>query len=223
MISVWTLAGSLLLALLAWYLSFSASRLDRLHHRVEAARAVLDTQLVRRAEAALELATSGRVDAASGLLLADAASRALEAGESADNHESPDHRGVAGGARREQAESDLSRVLRAAVGGLDPESDSESGQGRSDRGLDVAAGQSAGSRHDQLEDDQAGGLGALALDRVAVAAHRVQLARRFLNGAVTDVLRLRRKRIVRWVRLAGRALVPDTFEMDDEPPPELTR
>ena len=41
----------------------------------------LDAQLVRRAEAAIELATSGALDPASGLLLADAASRALEAGE----------------------------------------------------------------------------------------------------------------------------------------------
>ena len=39
----------LVLALFAWYLSFSASRIDRLHHRVEGARSALDAQLVRRA------------------------------------------------------------------------------------------------------------------------------------------------------------------------------
>ena len=45
----------LLIAVVAWYLSFSAGRLDRLHHRVEGARSALDAQLVRRAEAAVEL------------------------------------------------------------------------------------------------------------------------------------------------------------------------
>jgi hypothetical protein len=95
----------LVLALLAWYLSFSASRLDRLHHRVEGARAALDAQLVRRAEAAVELATSGCLDPASGLIVAAAAAEALEAGETGDHH-------------RERAESDLTRALEVA---LDPE------------------------------------------------------------------------------------------------------
>ncbi len=78
---VWV--GLLVLAVLlaAWYLSFSASRLDRLHHRVEGSRATLDAQLVRRAEAAIELATSGLLDPASGLLVAGAAADALAAGE----------------------------------------------------------------------------------------------------------------------------------------------
>jgi hypothetical protein len=64
------------LLLLAWYLSFSASRLDRLHARVEGARDALDAQLVRRASVALELATSQRLDPASSVLLAEAAHEA---------------------------------------------------------------------------------------------------------------------------------------------------
>ena len=48
------------------------------------------------------------------------------------------------------------------------------------------------------------------------ANHRVQLARRFHNDAVTDVRRVRRKRVVRWFRLAGHAEMPRTFEIDDE-------
>ena len=44
----------------AWYLSYSAARLDRLHTRAEGALSALDAQLVRRAEATLELANSGR-------------------------------------------------------------------------------------------------------------------------------------------------------------------
>ena len=38
------------LALIAWYLSYTAARLDRLHARVEGTLSSLDAQLVRRAE-----------------------------------------------------------------------------------------------------------------------------------------------------------------------------
>ncbi|GMA85199.1 hypothetical protein GCM10025868_04490 [Angustibacter aerolatus] len=54
-------------------------------------------------------------------------------------------------------------------------------------------------------------------------SHRVRLARRFLNVAVTDARQVRRKRVVRWARLAGRALEPRTFEMDDDGPAALDR
>ena len=49
----------------------------------------------------------------------------------------------------------------------------------------------------------------------------MQLARRFHNDAVTDVRRVRRKRVVRWFRLAGHAELPRTVEIDDELPPCL--
>ena len=42
----------IVLIALAWYLSYSAARLDRLHAKVEGAMSALDAQLVRRAEAA---------------------------------------------------------------------------------------------------------------------------------------------------------------------------
>ncbi|HET8616721.1 MAG TPA: hypothetical protein VFL94_14460 [Actinomycetales bacterium] len=175
----------LLVAVVAWYLSFSASRLDRLHHRVEGARSALDAQLVRRAEAALELATSGALDPASGLLVAGAAAEALAAGEADVDGEPADG--------REQSESDLSRALQAA-----------------------------------LDDDvvttlQAHEVGRRLVDRLAAVCHRVQLARRFHNDAVTDAARVRGKRIVRWARLAGRAPLPQTFEMDDDPPAALAQ
>lgn len=90
-------AAVLGLLLVAWYLSWTASRLDRLHARVEGARASLDAQLVRRAALTLELATSGLLDPASSMLLAVTASEARDAVE----------------ADRELAESDLSAALRA--------------------------------------------------------------------------------------------------------------
>ncbi|WP_344906321.1 hypothetical protein [Actinomadura meridiana] len=85
--------------LVAVYVSWRATRLDRLHVRVETARAALDAALVRRAAAALELAASRLLDPAASLVLATAAHEARTA--DADN--------------REFAESDLSRALRAVV------------------------------------------------------------------------------------------------------------
>lgn len=90
---------AVLLAALAWYLSFSATRLDRLHARVEGAAEALDAQLVRRASVVLELASSGLLDPAAALLLAEAARRARDAEP----------------AGRAGAESELSQALRAAL------------------------------------------------------------------------------------------------------------
>lgn len=69
----------LLLLVFIWYLSFSATRLDRLHHRVETSWANLDSLLQRRAAIALEIARSEIADPASALLLTAAAYQAREA------------------------------------------------------------------------------------------------------------------------------------------------
>jgi len=82
------------------YISWRAGRLDRLHNRVETARTALDLAMVRRSSAAYELATSGLLDPATSLLLADAVRRAKDAAT----------------AERDLAESDLTRALRAAFG-----------------------------------------------------------------------------------------------------------
>ena len=85
--------------LLGVYVSWRAGRLDRLHARVETARAALDAALVRRSSVALELAASGLLDPATSMLVAGAA-----------------HDARAAGAPDELAESDLTRALRAALG-----------------------------------------------------------------------------------------------------------
>jgi hypothetical protein len=172
----WIVGAIAMAVLIAWYVSYGAARLDRLHTRVEGALSVLDAQLVRRAEATLELANCGALDAASALMLAGAASDSLEA-ESADQ------------SSREAIESDLTQAL------------------------ELALGEEALRR---LRVDEA--LGAPLLQRVAAANQRVELARRFLNDAVTDVRRVRRKPGVRLLRLAGHADLPQTFEIDDELP-----
>lgn len=68
-----------ILSLAAWYLSFSATRLDRLHHRVETSWANLDGLLQRRAAVAIEIARSEISDPASSMLLTFAAHQAREA------------------------------------------------------------------------------------------------------------------------------------------------
>jgi hypothetical protein len=63
----------------AWYLSFTATRLDRLHHRVETSWANLDVLLQKRAAVALEISHSDIADPASSMLLTAAAYQARDA------------------------------------------------------------------------------------------------------------------------------------------------
>jgi hypothetical protein len=172
-------AVAVLLVLVGWYLTFSATRLDRLHARLEGARSALDAQLVRRASVSLQIAVSGRLDPASGLLLADAA------------HEARDGGGVGEG-DREQAESDLTRALQAAF---------------------------AEAR--ALESFDADAAGRELVHELGSACLRVQLARRFLNDVVRAARVVRRKKVVRYLRLAGHAPWPATVEFDDTPPETL--
>lgn len=98
----WTLIVLVLLVIVLWgfYVSWRASRLDRLHNRAEGARTALDLAMVRRSAVAYELASSGLLDPATSLLLTDAARRSKEA--------MPEERDL--------AESDLTRALRATIG-----------------------------------------------------------------------------------------------------------
>ncbi len=86
------------IAVIGVYVSWRAGRLDRLHTRVETARASLDAALVRRSSVALELASSGLLDPATSLLIADCAHNARSAQSG-----------------RELAESDLTRTLRTVL------------------------------------------------------------------------------------------------------------
>jgi hypothetical protein len=111
----WTIIVLAILALVLWsfYISWRASRLDQLHNRVEAARTALDLALVRRASAASDLASSGLVDPATSLLLADAVRRARQANP----------------VERDLAESDLTRALRATLGEQGVRGELEDGNG----------------------------------------------------------------------------------------------
>jgi hypothetical protein len=182
----------LLLLALGWYLSYLAARLDRLHHRVESSRVALQARLAARASIARE---AGRLLDAPDLVTA--ASRAL--GGPPDGRPEPGD-----GPRRragerpgseppvdEVAESELTRCLHRALAGRPAATD---------------------------PDRPSGPAVAEVLDELLVAGDRVQLARRFHNDAVAHTQRMRRKRVVRWARLAGRAAMPQMVEMDDSRP-----
>ncbi|RLL65818.1 hypothetical protein [Streptomyces sp. Z26] len=94
---LWLLWVAVALLLAAVYLSWTAGRLDRMHSRIDAARAALDAQLLRRASVAQELATADILDPAASMVLYQAAHHARQADEEA----------------REVAESELSQTLRA--------------------------------------------------------------------------------------------------------------
>ncbi|UUN25827.1 hypothetical protein [Streptomyces sp. FIT100] len=94
---IWILVALVVIGL---YLSWTAGRLDRLHSRIDAARAALDAQLLRRASVTQELATSGVLDPAASIVLYEAAHAARQADEE----------------QREVAESELSQALRAVFG-----------------------------------------------------------------------------------------------------------
>ena len=157
------LAIGVVLLLVGAYASWTAGRLDRLHHRVDLARATLETELSRRSALVAELAGTGILDPASSLLLLDAAHRARTASLDASDMEA-----------REQAESALTRAIHAT-------------------GTDV--------------EPWAGEL--------SLAMRRVQLARRFHNDIVVSTRDLRHRRLVTWFRLAGRAPMPCTIELED--------
>ncbi len=93
----WLGLALVLLVGVGLWLSWTANRLDRMHHRIDVARGTLDTQLLRRSGATVELASSEALDPPSRLVLLDAAHTARNAGPE----------------EFESAESALSQALRA--------------------------------------------------------------------------------------------------------------
>jgi hypothetical protein len=172
-------------AMVGVYVSWRAGRLDRLHARLEAARAALDVALVRRSSVALEFASSGLLDPATSLLLASVAHDA----RSAQNGHGPgggQGDGSGGGGGQELPESDLTRALRAVFG--------QPGFRSSLNGTEGA---------DEL------------LTELESAAHQVFLARKFYNDAVAATVAARRRPLARVLRLAGGAPLPEFFEIED--------
>ncbi len=218
-----------LVVALGCYVSWRATRLDRLHARIEVALAALDAALVRRCASVLEVATSGLLDPAASLLLIEAEQEA----RLATGHE-----------QRELAESRLSQALRAVwavretvltCGGDPPEPPAELtlgagaqdpdgqelhaelnwGAGAQDPdGRELPAGVSAPSRSWPASGAEPGARNDL-LAELGTAQQKVPIARLFYNDSVNATINARKRFLARLLRLAGSAPMPTFFEMDD--------
>jgi hypothetical protein len=202
------------------YVSWRAGRLDRMHTRLQAARAALDVTLVRRSSVALELASSGFLDPATSLLLASAAHEAR--GQVRSGSEQPP--AERGRVERPPAELALAELALAEWGPgerppgelapyLEPGDElarSELAQSNLSRALRAAFTQ-PGFRSALEATDGAGEL----IAEVEAAAQQVFVARKFYNTAVAVTRGARRKPLVRLFRLAGNAPLPQFFEIDD--------
>jgi hypothetical protein len=183
----WTIIVLAVLAVVLWgfYVSWRASRLDRLHNRVEAAHTALDLALVRRAAAASELASSGLLDPAASLLLGDAVRRVREVGA----------------AERDLAESDLTRALRATLG--DPHLRGE-----------FAGGEGTGFQGTGFQWTGSQGAAELVAE-IEAAGQQVFIARKFYNDLAGRTVDARHRPLARVLHLSGSAKQPEFFEMDD--------
>ena len=190
---------------IAWYLTSTAARLDRLHIRETGALAALEAAMVRRAEASLELANSGLLDGATALLLATGATDSLHLPEDAARSD------------REAVESDLTAAIGVVL-----EQSSSAGAALS---AELAEGDLSpdGVAHDELAEDELAKAEQAELDhqceRLRNASERVKLSRQIYNDAVTDVRIVRRRRLVRTFRLAGHTTaLPEAINFNDRLP-----
>lgn len=170
-----------------------ATRTDRLHNEVLRSRATLERLLHARATTAMEIANSGRLDPASAVILADIATRALED----PNALVPD--------------------------GLDPNWEAVPALGAVET-RDRALVESELSRVlrvlvPQLRRENAGDAELQGLvNRLVTQWYRTTIARSLHNTRVVQGRELRLRWAVRALRLAGRAPMPVTFDMDDALP-----
>lgn len=223
------------LLLMLWSVWLAASRLDRLHRKVAASRAVLENQLVRRASVAAELASSGLLDPVSSVLVGEAAWAALSAGAEGRAEElaglppgltavptgrtavlgsvgpsgAPGAGGTDGPTPVGGWGTGAAPVAGAGTGALDQ---AERDQVESELSRTIRTALAEPDEVDVLRADERG---AELVAALSAAWYRVHLARRFHNEAVVQAQRMRRKTLVRLLRLHGHAAVPTTVEIDD--------
>jgi hypothetical protein len=174
------------------WIYFTASRLDRLHARLDAAQSALDAQLVRRVAA---LRHAAEIDPI------------LISGD--DDRNRSGHSGRPGAAGPALAEADRVRiesVVQVALTATGPERQAaENEVGRAVTDLAVRGVVISRAQRDELHE----------------SAVRVSIARRFFNDAVRDTRSLRGRRMPRLLHLAGRRELPQFFDIDDTVPQEL--
>jgi hypothetical protein len=202
------------------YVSWRAGRIDRLHARVDMARVALDVTLLRRSSVALELATSGLLDPATGLLLAAAVDAIRTAEPWPGGHEETGGPPVSGG---QGAEGVWGERLPPKIGGIPggrPPGASTAPPGlthpRDLAESDLTRALGAAFSQPGFRSSLSGEKGADELiAEVEAASHQVFLARKFYNDLVSATRDARRRPLARALRLAGKAEAPVFFEMED--------
>jgi hypothetical protein len=177
------------------WIYFTASRLDRLHARLDAAQSALDAQLVRRVAA---LRHAAEIDP---ILIAGPDDRDRSGRSGGPGRPEVDGP-VLAAADRVRIES-VAQVALTATGPDRQAAENEVGRAVADlaaRGVIISRAQ-----RDELHE----------------SAVRVSIARRFFNDAVRDTRSLRGRRMPRLLHLAGRRELPQFFDIDDTVPHEL--
>ena len=205
--------------LIGVYVSWRAGRIDRLHARVEMARAALDVTLLRRSSAALELATSGLLDPATSLLLAAAVHGTRPApGPYPPGGGVPPAGGPGGygGAGSPPQGGSGGKVPPGSGGGLGGVVPPEEIRPRDLAESDLTRALRAAFSQPDFRSSLNGKEGAdELLGEVEATAHQVFLARKFYNDMVAVTRDARRRPLARVLRLSGNAQAPEFFEMDD--------
>jgi hypothetical protein len=206
------------------YVSWRAGRIDRLHTRVEMARAALDATLLRRSSVALELATSGLLDPATSLLLAAAVDGTRSGGSGpggSGGYGAVDNPPVIGGSRGPGGYGGTGSppVSGGGLGGVVPSDGVVPPEATRPRDLaesDLTRALRAAFSQPDFRSSMSGKEGAdELLAEVEEATHQVFLARKFYNDVVALTRDARSRPLARLLRLSGNAPAPVFFEMDD--------
>jgi hypothetical protein len=193
-LSPWLLATIVLavmtLAVVAGFAMTRARRLDRLHQRILASRDSLSRLLLRRASEADLLSRSAGLESSG---LADAARAYIQDGGDQLATDGLDRRTAAQRqgdrvdvARRLERASALSRAIRET---LTPEERAR-----------IASDPGAGARLEALD----------------ATCYRIELTRNVHNVDVAGARALRSARMVKLLRLAGHAPIPEPIDFDDD-------
>ena len=194
LLSPWLLATIVLavmtLAVVAGFAMTRARRLDRLHQRILASRDSLSRLLLRRASEADLLSRSAGLESSG---LADAARAYIQDGGDQLATDGLDRRTAAQRqgdrvdvARRLERASALSRAIRET---LTPEERAR-----------IASDPGAGARLEALD----------------ATCYRIELTRNVHNVDVAGARALRSARMVKLLRLAGHAPIPEPIDFDDD-------
>lgn len=217
----------LVLGILILAITHIARRIGRLNTVLIKSRRTLDYALNARANAARDFATCGVLDVAAAVLLVETADECLREGNFPlvnDGLDSVEEKSASGNdifSQRANCESALSRTLRLTVDEL-MEEEAREDDGKEKDYEPHENGTETEQKGRTLHSGKTPSYLALTEQQMRLFSQLqrtrfdVRMARSFHNSHVDQVRRLRRGALVRIFRLAGRAPVPQTIDIDDE-------